>query len=377
MVIGIMGFGTIGVGVYEMAKSRADMEVRRVLDIREVGIPELTHRAEDLFEDPAIDTVVEVMGGLHPAYEFVKAALEAGKNVVTANKYLVATYYDELIALAKAKGVAFRCTAAVGGGIGWLTALERVRRLEPVKAVEGIMNGTTNYILSNMTDQGLAFDTVLSEAQALGYAEADPSADIDGLDVKHKLILSANISFDVSLDMSAVPAFGIRHITDADVKNFKARGYTCKLLGAAKQENGKVAAYVQPTLFAESSLTASVPTNFNLITYDTEWTGKMSFYGQGAGRYPTAANVVQDCIDILGGVQAFYAKAAEKAVLSNEIASYRYYLRTTSPKAEAVKAEDWNGAVLTKPMTVAEMTALMGEITAEDASAFMAAVRED
>lgn len=377
MIIGIMGFGTIGVGVYEMAKARADMEVRRVLDIREVGIPELTHRAEDLFEDPAIDTVVEVMGGLHPAYEFVKAALEAGKNVVTANKYLVASYYDELIALAKEKGVAFRCTAAVGGGIGWLTALERVRRLEPIKAVEGIMNGTTNYILSNMTDQGLAFDTVLAEAQALGYAEADPSADIDGLDVKHKLILSANISFDVSLEMQAVPAFGIRHITDTDVKNFKARGYTCKLLGAAKQEDGKVAAYVQPTLFADSSLTASVPTNFNLITYDTEWTGKMSFYGQGAGRYPTAANVVQDCIDILGGVKAFYAKDAKKCALSNEIASYRYYLRTTSPKAAAVQAEDWNGAVLTKRMTVAEMTALMAEITAEDAAAFIAAVRED
>ncbi len=377
MIIGLMGFGTIGAGVYEMAQAREDMEVRRVLDLREIGIPELTHRAEDLFEDPAIDTVVEVMGGLHPAYEFVCAALEAGKNVVTANKYLVATYYDALIALAKKKGVAFRCTAAVGGGIGWLTALERVRRLEPVCAVEGIMNGTTNYILSNMTDQGLAFDTVLSEAQALGYAEADPSADIDGLDVKHKLTLSANIAFDVSLDMAAVPAFGIRNITDSDVKNFKDKGYTCKLLGAAKKEDGKVAAYVQPHLFPSGSLTASVPTNFNLITFDTAQTGRMSFYGQGAGRYPTAANVVQDCIDILGGKKDFYAEAAEKAAPANEIASYRYYLRTVSSKGQEVKEEDWNNAVLTKPMTVAEMTVLMKEIAAEDPSAFIAAVRED
>ena len=374
MIIGLMGFGTIGAGVYELAKDLKELEVRYVLDIREVGIPELTHRAEDLWEDAEVDTVIEVMGGLHPAYEFVTAALKAGKNVVTANKYLVATYYDELLALAREKGVSFRCTAAVGGGIGWLTALERVRRLEPVLAVEGIMNGTTNYILSNMTQNGLSFETALSEAQALGYAEADPSADIDGLDIMHKLLLSANIAFDVSLKKEEVPVFGIRNITDEDVRNFKEHGKTCKIMGAARREGGKVAAFVQPILLDAASLTASVPTNFNLISYETEFTGKMSFYGQGAGRYPTAANVVQDCLDIVGGVKDFYSKESIPAAVDNSIARYRYYLRTTSLKRVKVAEEHWGGAVVTKAMSVAEIKALYDEMKAEDEKVFLAAI---
>lgn len=374
MVIGLMGFGTIGAGVYELAKGLKDLEVRHVLEIREVGIPELTHRPEDLWEDAEVDTVIEVMGGLHPAYEFVTAALKAGKNVVTANKYLVATYYDELLALAREKGVTFRCTAAVGGGIGWLTALERVRRLEPVLAVEGIMNGTTNYILSNMTQNGLSFETALSEAQALGYAEADPSADIDGLDILHKLMLSANIAFDVSLRKEEIPVFGIRNITDGDVRAFKEHGLTCKIMGKARREDGRIAAYVQPILLEAESLTASVPTNFNLISYETEYTGKMSFYGQGAGRYPTAANVVQDCLDIVGGVKEFYSKDAALVSVDNSIASYRYYLRAAGDRKLAVAEEQWGDAVITKPMSVDEMKNIYEEIKAEDKKVFIAAI---
>ncbi|MBQ8893853.1 MAG: homoserine dehydrogenase [Clostridia bacterium] len=374
MVIGLMGFGTIGAGVYELARELPGLEVRHVLDIREIGIPELTHRAEDLWEDPEVDTVIEVMGGLHPAYEFVTSALQAGKNVVTANKYLVATYYDELLALAREKGVAFRCTAAVGGGIGWLTALERVRRLEPVLSVEGIMNGTTNYILTNMTQNGLSFEIALSEAQALGYAEADPSADIDGLDIMHKLLLSANIAFDVSLKKEEIPVFGIRNITDEDVRNFKEHSLTCKILGSARQQEGKVAAFVQPTLLAADSLTASVPTNFNLISYETAYTGKMSFYGQGAGRYPTAANVVQDCLDLAGGVQDFYSLQSAAAAVDNSIARYRYYLRTASLKRVTVAEEHWGNAVVTKAMTVTEMKKLYDELKGEDEKLFIAAI---
>ena len=376
MVIGIMGFGTIGAGVYELAKSQPDLTVRHVLDIRELDIPEWTRRAEDLFEDPQVDTVIEVMGGLHPAYEFVVAALKAGKNVVTAHKYLVATYYDELIALAKAQGVAFRCTAAVGGGIGWLTALERVRRIEPVIAFEGIMNGTTNYILSNMANNGLSFETALSEAQALGYAEADPSADIDGLDIMHKALLSANIAFDLSLDPKEVAVFGIRNITDDDVWNFKSRHLTCKILGRAFQKEGKVAIFVQPTLLPEGSLTASVPMNFNLITYDTAYTGQMSYYGQGAGRYPTAANVVQDCLDLVAGVKEFYAKAATKTAVDNSIALYQYYVRTTADTASLVTVEKWGDGLVTKKMTVAEMAAFVQKAKETDPKIFVAALKE-
>lgn len=376
MVIGLMGFGTIGAGVYEIIKERGIAEVRYVLDIREIGIPELTHDVDDLLKDPQVDTVVEVMGGLHPAYEFVSAALKAGKNVVTANKYLVATYYDELLALAKEQNVAFRCTAAVGGGIGWLTALEKVKRAEKISALEGIMNGTTNYILTNMHDKGVSFDAVLAEAQALGYAEADPSADIDGLDIMHKLMLSSNIAFDVSIRKEELPVFGIRHLTDADVKTFKEHGLTCKILGRAFAKDGAVAAFVQPTLLAAGSMTASVPSNFNLISYDAERSGRMSFYGQGAGRYPTAANAVQDCVDIKNGVKAFYSQKSEKTALDNTKVSYRYYIRTTAESAKALCKEQFGAGYLTELMTVAQMNDFMQKIKAEDEKVFIAALSE-
>ena len=292
--------------------------------------------------------------------------------MVTANKYLVATYYEELLSLAKENGVTLRCTAAVGGGIGWLTALERVRRLEPVLAVEGIMNGTTNYILSNMTENGLSFETALSEAQALGYAEADPSADIDGKDIMHKLLLSANVAFGVSLNIDEIPVWGIRYITDGDIAAFKAHGLTCKILGNARREGEKVAAYVVPMALPRT-LTAAVPTNFNLITFDTEYTGKMSFYGQGAGRYPTAANVVQDCLDLVAGVDHFYAESFEKAQACNDIASYRFYVRS---KTALPAGEQWGEGVLTAPMTVAEMAALYKQLKAADETTFVAAIGE-
>lgn len=376
MVIGLMGFGTIGAGVYEIIKERSLAEVRYVLDIREIGIPELTHSIDDLLNDSEVDTVVEVMGGLHPAYEFVTAALKAGKNVVTANKYLVATFYDELIGLAKENNVAFRCTAAVGGGIGWLTALERAKRAEKITALEGIMNGTTNYILTNMHEKGLSFYAALAEAQALGYAEADPSADIDGLDIMHKLMLSANVAFDVSVEREELPVYGIRNLRDEDVKAFKDRGLTCKILGRAFEKDGAVAAFVQPTLLEAGSMTASVPSNFNLISYDAERSGRMSYYGQGAGRYPTAANVVQDCVDIKEGVKDFYSEKSEKIHLDNSCVSYRYYIRSTAESAKPLCKKPFGVGYLTDLMSVAEMQKHMEKIKAEDDKVFIAALSE-
>lgn len=376
MKIGLLGFGTIGAGVYELIKTRPGLEIAYVVDIREIGIPELTHRFEDILEDPGVDTVVEVLGGLHPAYEWTSAALKAGKNVVTANKYLVATYYDDLLTLAAKSGATLRCTAAVGGGIGWLTALERLKRLEPVVAVEGIMNGTTNYILSNMTENGLSFETALSEAQALGYAEADPSADIDGKDILHKLLLSLNVAFDLSADPEEIPCFGIRNITAADIEAFRAEGLTCKMLGAARLEEGRLSAHVQPSLLKADNITAAVPSNFNLISYEGAATGRMSFYGQGAGRYPTAANVVQDCIDLQEGKRGFYSPSPKKARVENDSARFRYYLRAASGKAAAAAERKMGPGALTKPLSVKEFCSLAEEIRLEDPHFFAAAVIE-
>ena len=356
MRIGLLGFGTVGMGVYELTAPRDDMEVVRVLCRRELSLKdaEVTHDFNDILNDPTIDTVVEAIGGLHPAFEYVRDAMLAGKNVVTANKALVATYYDELLPLMMEQGVMLRCTASVGGGIGWLSELERVRRAETVSRVGGIMNGTCNYILDSMTRLGLTYGDALRQAQELGYAEADPSTDVDGIDTWHKLIVSSNIAFGVSLDRANIPAAGIRHITAGDVENFKAHGLTCKLISTGKNHDGKFRAYVQPTLFTADQPEAVVPTNFNLITLVGNTSGRQSFFGQGAGRYPTAFNVVQDLIDMTQGT-GFYCPYGQKVPVENN-EKLRYYVRGGDQSFFDGKIEEtWNGAIVTVPVCVAEI----------------------
>ena len=278
--------------------------------------------------------------------------MEAGKNVVTANKALIATYYNELLPLAEAKGVKLRCTASVGGGIGWLSELERVRRVESVSQVGGIMNGTCNYILDSMTRLGLTYEDALRQAQELGYAEADPTTDVDGIDTWHKLIVSANIAFGVSLDISGIPAAGIRHITAEDVENFKTHGLVCKLVSTGKHLGGTFQGYVQPTLYPLGQPEAAVPANYNLITLVGNTSGRQSFFGQGAGRYPTAYNVVQDCVDLLRGT-GFYCPYGSRVSVSNE-EKLTYYVRG---EWDGEIAETWSGAVITKPVSVQAMHA--------------------
>ena len=308
MNIGLLGFGVVGGGVYELAENRTDLTVCRVLVRREIEeiAPIATRDFNEILNDPTIDTVVEVIGGLHPAYEYVSAALQAKKHVVTANKALIAAYYTDLTALARENGVDLRCTAAVGGGIPWLTNLERCKRLDTVTEVGGIMNGTTNFIMDAMHTSPVSFPAILKKAQELGYAEADPSADIDGDDIRRKLTISANIAFDAVLDEERIPTFGIRTVTDGDIAAFQRHGFVCKMLAAAQKCGDKVCAMIEPTLVNAHDPEASVPTNYNLISYTAEKVGRQSFFGQGAGRFPTASNVVQDCLDILAGHTSFY-----------------------------------------------------------------------
>ena len=369
MKIGLLGFGVVGRGVYELTRGSDDMQVVKVLRREDMQLPDAktVRDIRDIVEDDSIDTVVEVMGGLHPAYDYVRAAIEAGKNVVTANKALVCTFYDELLPLVQEKGVCFRCTAAVGGGIGWLSELERARRVQSIREVGGIMNGTCNYILDNMTRQGLNYDDVLKQAQALGYAEADPSTDVDGIDTWHKAILSDNIAFGVSLDKGTVPVAGIRNIKAEDVENFKAHGLVCKLISTGKRENGVISAYVQPTLVKDGEPEAAVPMNYNLITFVGETSQRMSFFGQGAGRYPTAYNVVQDLVDVLSG-KGFYAPYGEPQSADNS-ETLTYYVRGNWT-GEIV--DRWGDAVITAPVTVSEIHAWLKE----NPEAFIAAIAE-
>ena len=379
MNIGLLGFGVVGGGVWELAADRQDVNVKRVLLRRpKDGLPAAvtTMDINDILHDDTIDTVVEVMGGLHPAYEYVTAAMERGKHVVTANKALVAAYYQELTALAKEKGVALRCTAAVGGGIPWLVNLARVKRLDTVCEVGGIMNGTTNFIMDAMHKSPVSFEDILREAQTLGYAEADPSADIDGDDIRRKLCISANIAFDAALDEAAIPTFGIRTVTAADIAAFQAHGFVCKLLATAQAAENGVCAFVEPTLVDKSEPEAAVPANYNLIGYTAERVGKQTFFGQGAGRFPTASNVMQDCLTVQAGERGFYTAEAVPAPLC-AAAAHPYYVRTaaTDEFLRSRVADDWGTGVITGAVDVYEMLAWAKRQREKDPTCFIAAIR--
>ena len=356
MRIGLLGFGVVGRGVYELTAAREDMQVAKVVCLENVTLPdaEVTRDFQSILNDDSIDTVVEAMGGLHPAYEFVRAAMEAGKHIVTSNKALVATFYDELMPLAQEKGLSFRCTAAVGGGIGWLSELERSRRAQKLEQVQGIMNGTCNYVLDSMTRLGLDYGEALKQAQSLGYAEANPSTDVEGIDTWHKTILSANVAFGISVNREQVPVCGIDKILAEDVAAFAEHGMVCKLIGAATRGETGISACVQPTLFAKGTLEAAVPANYNLITFRGESSGIMSFYGQGAGRYPTAYNVVQDCVDLLEG-KGFYSPYGEKTEVSNQ-EEMCYYVRGEEDAwlAEHTR-EHWGSGVITDLVPVQQI----------------------
>jgi len=356
MKLALLGCGVVGRGVLEIIDGRKDMELKYVLVRRD--IPDLAGRAvfsiDKIVNDPEIDTVVEVMGGLSPSFEYVSAALKAGKNVVTANKHLVAHHYCELIELAKANKVAFRCTPAVGGGIPWLVNLERAARVSPIQSLCGIMNGTTNFILDAMHKNGSDFGEVLAEAQRLGYAEADPSADIDGLDIQRKCIISSNVAFGACLFEEEVPVFGIRNIKACDIAAAEGMGRICKMLAFGKMVDGSLISYVEPSFVPCGELEAAVPKNMNLISFETSLSGKESFYGQGAGRYPTAYNAVQDCVDILSGIKSFYTDVMEPVKPDNSAELHSYYIRFSGEDAwlSSVKASDCGNGIVTVPVSV-------------------------
>jgi homoserine dehydrogenase len=232
--------------------------------------------------------------------------------------------------------------------------------------VGGIMNGTCNYILDNMTRFGLDYADVLKQAQKLGYAEANPSTDVDGIDTWHKVILSSNIAFGVTVDKNTVPVAGIRNIQAQDVENFKAHDLVCKLIATGKRTEKGYCIFVNPTLVKAGDLEAAVPMNYNLITFVGETSDRMSFYGQGAGRYPTAYNVVQDLVDVLEG-KSFYAPYGEK-VSSDTTLELTWYVRGNW---QGEVAENWGEAVMTKAVSVADMHAWIKE----NPGAFVAAIR--
>lgn len=335
MKIGLLGCGTVGSGVVEIIeKLKCDLEISRILvknpdDIKDARY---TCSFDEIVNDPSIDTIVEVMGGIHPAYEYILEALNRGKNVVSANKAVIAAYFKEFCEAAEKNHCYFLIEASTGGGIPWIKNLQRYARIDDIFEITGIFNGTTNYILDQMHKSGADFDAVLKEAQKLGYAEYDPSADIDGIDVQNKAILSAGIAHGSYIYKEEVPVYGIRDITSADIDTFHLKKKVCKLLATIRCIDQQLAIYVEPTLLNEHSLEANVPDNFNICCLSGATIGDLKFYGQGAGKLPTANAIVQDLLDIVTGEAKHYTIQLNQAMpVNNDLDKHAYYVHTDKP----------------------------------------------
>ena len=309
MRIAILGFGTVGKGIYDIierkdTKDTAQLEVAYIFirKGKEKTLAIMEDDYEAILQDPTCSCIVEVMGGIEPAHTYILKALEAGKHVVTANKAVVAAHYKEFMETANAHHVQFRFEASCAGGIPWIHSLSQAKRIDTIKEISGIFNGTSNYIIDQMVKKELDFAVALKQAQDAGYAEADPSADIDGIDTANKAVISASIAFDI-LCTRDFPISGIRNLQKRDLDYFQQMGYSLRLMMLACCKDDCYACVVEPVLVDKHSLEANVPDNYNLTSLFGDALGTLKFYGQGAGSLPTGSAIIADLIAIIHGEQ--------------------------------------------------------------------------
>ena len=310
MKIAVLGYGTVGSGVVEVLKvnkeniarrARQEIEVKYVLDLREFPddpVAEiLVHNFDVIVNDPEVGIVVETMGGVNPAYEYAKRALEAGKSVCTSNKELVARHGAELLELARTKNVNFLFEASVGGGIPIIRPLNQSLTADEIEEITGILNGTTNYILTQMREEGVDFETALKDAQAKGFAERNPAADIEGFDACRKIAILTSLAYGMQVQFEEIQTEGITKITDTDIRYADALGANIKLFASSRKVDGKVYAMVAPKMIRPNHPLFSVNGVFNAILVRGNVLGDVMFYGSGAGKLPTASAVVSDVVD--------------------------------------------------------------------------------
>lgn len=353
MKIAVMGYGTIGSGVVEVLRINKEkiakragepVEVKYILDLREFpGDPmedAIVHDYQTIANDPEIGIVVETMGGVEPAYTFVKVMLEAGKQVTTSNKNLVAAKGAELIKIAREHGVNFQFEASVGGGIPIIRPLNKCLTADEIEEITGILNGTTNYMLTKMTDEGADFDEVLKDAQAKGYAEKNPTADIEGHDPCRKIAILTSLVAGKQIDFEDIHCEGITKITAVDIKYAKAMNRSIKLLASSKKVGDSYSCLVAPYMLKSTHPLCGVNGVFNGIFVRGNVLGDAMFYGSGAGKLPTASAVVADIVDMVKHQHTnIYIDWSQEKL---EIVDYKdsvnaFFVRTSSDKA-AVEA---------------------------------------
>lgn len=315
--IAILGFGVVGSGVAEVLtqnkkliedKLSESIEIKYILDLRDFPDSPFSNRVihdfNVILNDPEISIVAEMMGGSHPAYDFSKAALESGKNVVTSNKEVVAKFGTELLEIARNNNVRYLFEASVGGGIPIIRPINNDLVSNKITSIDGILNGTTNYILTQMNENGASFSAALKDAQTKGYAEADPTADVEGLDAARKIVILSSLAFGKCISPDKISCKGITNVSTEDFSIAKSMGYTIKLIAHSEAIDGKIYASVSPRFVHLSNPLAHISDVYNGILVGANMLDKVLFYGKGAGKLPTASAVVADIMDIVEKMNA-------------------------------------------------------------------------
>ena len=388
--IALLGFGVVGSGTAEVltknqkqiaAYCNDEVNIKYILDLREFPNHPLgdrvVHDINVILNDPEVVLVAEMMGGAHPAYDFTCAALKAGKHVVTSNKEVVATFGVELLNLARENNVCYLFEASVGGGIPIIRPMQTDLASNEILSVSGILNGTTNFILTKMKNEGAAFADVLKLAQEKGYAEANPAADVEGLDAARKIVILAALAFGKLLDPNKISTTGITGITQEHTSLADKLGGAVKLIGHTEKVDGRVLAIVSPFFVPSSNPIGHVDDVYNGILVDTNMLGRALFYGAGAGKLPTASAVVADILDILSGrsqgrLPTWTIATAEDVADAASLPCRRVYLFEGCPRCEAkakaaLASEDsiWLGerkfAVIGSKMTATAADAAIAE----------------
>ena len=353
--IAIMGMGTVGGGVYRLIEMEGEriareqgicLEVKKTLALQySVEVPEAIKAAnvQEIAEDPEISIVVELMGGMEPAKTFIKTMLEAGKTVVSANKQLIANAWPELEAAAKKGGAGFYFEASVGGTIPILRTVNTSLQANTIQSIEAIINGTTNFIMTKMCDEGGDFAEVLKEAQDLGYAEADPTADVDGFDAMYKLSILSSLAFCSRMPIDKIYREGIRNVSKKDIDCIKSMGKEVKLLAIGKKDGNEVQLRVHPTIIPKEHMLATVKGSFNAVFLKCSMADDLMLYGRGAGDLPTASAVVSDVLNAAQEAPV-YARfknvegEVDPEICFNDNWQTGYYLRVQGADAQKAKA---------------------------------------
>ena len=347
--VSVLGYGTVGSGVVEVLhtnkesiakRAGQEINVKYILDLRDFpGDPyedKVVHDFDTIVNDEDVQIVVETMGGVKPAYDFVKACLEAGKSVCTSNKELVAKHGAELLAIAKEKSINFFFEASVGGGIPIIRPMNQCLNGDVIEEISGILNGTTNYILSKMTTEGSDFDSVLKDAQDKVYAERNPEADVEGYDACRKIAILTSLAYGKQVDFEDIYTEGITKITDVDIKYAKALGAAIKIFGSSKKVGDNIYAKVAPVMINSAHPLYSVNDVFNGIFVKGNMVGDVMFYGSGAGKLPTASAVVADVVEAAKNLHTNIPVIwdSEKLVLADiKDASQRFFVRLSGDAA--------------------------------------------